>query len=162
MLTRAHSPAPSLWKTLAAAMLLMIGLCGPLAAQGTPESQSDAPSPTLARVFATWKARQDRIKSFYFCWNLRVALPKGYQFPNARGLAGVRRGNVMLNKDVEFTVPQLEWSGEGTDRSRSDFSEFVYSSADGWKETGRFRVMQNGFLTSRLHVPGHSAEAPTI
>jgi hypothetical protein len=141
----------------------MIGLCGPLAAQGGQESQSGARSPVLARVFDAWKARQERIKSFYFVWNLRVALPKGYKFPFARGLAGVRRGDVALgDKDVEFTVPQSEWSGEGQHRLRSDFSEFVYGGAEGWKETGRFRVTQDGILNSRFHVPTNSSEAPTI
>jgi thiol-disulfide isomerase/thioredoxin len=152
-----------LWKTLAAAILLMIGLCVPLAAQETQESHSGAGSPTLARVFASWKARQERIKSFYFVWNLRVVLPKGYQFPFARCLAGVRKGDVALDKDIEFTVPQSEWSGEGLDRLRSDFSEFVYSGAERWKETGRFRITQAGSLNSRLHVPTRSGEAaPTI
>ena len=163
MLTRGLSPAAVLSKTLAAAILLLVGLCGPLVAQGTQESRSSAASATLARVFAAWNARQERIKSFYFVWNLRVALPKGYKFPFARGLAGVRRGDDALgDKDVEFTVPQSEWSGEGLDRLRSDFSEFVYSGADGWKETGRFRVTQEGCLNSRFHVPTHSGEASTI
>src|SRR5580704_4229455 len=164
MLTRGLSPAAVLCKTLATATLLRIGLCGPLVAQGGQESESGARSPALARVFDAWKARQERIKSFYFVWNLRVALPKGYKFPFARGLAGVRRGDVVLNadKDVEFTVPQSEWSGEGLDRLRSDFSEFVYNGVEGWKETGRFRITQEGRLNSRLHVPTHSGEAPTI
>jgi thiol-disulfide isomerase/thioredoxin len=162
MLTRGLSPSAVLCKTLAAAILLMIGLCGSLAAQETQESHSSAGSPTLARVFAAWKAREERIKSFYFVWNLRVVLPKGYQFPFARGLAGVRKGDVALDRDVEFTVPQSEWSGEGLHRLRSDFSEFVFSAADGWKETGRFRITRLGSLNSRLHVPTRSGEAPTI
>jgi thiol-disulfide isomerase/thioredoxin len=151
-----------LWKTLAAAILLTISLCGPLAAQEIQENHSGAGSPTLARVFAAWKARQERIKSFYFFWNLRVILPKGYQFPFAWGLAGVRKGDVALDKDIEFTLPQSEWSGEGLERLRSDFSEFVDSGAEGWKETGRFRITQAGSLNSRLHVPTRSGEAPTI
>jgi hypothetical protein len=162
MLTRGLSPAPVLCKTLVAAILSMIGLCGPLAAQGTPEGQSAAKSPALARVFTAWHARQGRIKSFYFVWNLRVVLPKGYEFANVQGLAGVRKWDVASEKDVEFTVPQSEWSGEGLDRLRSDFSEFAPSGAAGWKETGRFRITRDGFLNSRLKVPTNSAEPPTI
>ena len=135
------------------------------------EPQLPATLPTLRKVFAAWKARQARIKSFYFAWNLRVALRKGYQFvpkgyrvPLARGLAGVRKGGDAIDaeKDLEFIVPQSEWSGEGLDRVRSDFSEFVYSSAEGWKETGRFRITQVGSLNSRLQVPARAGEAPTI
>jgi thioredoxin 1 len=162
MLNRGLSPASWLWKTLAAAMMLMIGLCGPLAAQTTPHSEAGTPSPTLARVFAAWKARQERITSFYFAWSVHGVFPKGYQFPNVRGLAGLRRGTGVVDKNVEFTIPQFEWSGEGPDRVRSDFSELTYSSADGWKETGRFRFIQNGFLASRLQVPKSSDQTPTI
>src|ERR1700690_1439703 len=110
MLTRGPLAASVLWKTLAAAILLMSGLCVPLAAQETEESHSGAGSPTLARVFAAWKVRQERIKSFFFVWNLGVVLPKGHEFPRGRGLAGIRRGNVTFDEDVEFTVVRSEWS----------------------------------------------------
>jgi beta-lactamase regulating signal transducer with metallopeptidase domain len=137
---------------------------GSAATQGVNEAQPAANSRTLRKVFAAWKAREERIKSFYFAWNLRVALPKGYEFPNARGLAGVDKRNVTLDKDndVEFTVPQSEWSSEGLERLRSDFSEFVYSAREGWKETGRFRITQSGSVNSRLHVPTRLREAPRI
>jgi beta-lactamase regulating signal transducer with metallopeptidase domain/thiol-disulfide isomerase/thioredoxin len=133
------------------------------ASPGADEPPSAGKSLTLEKVFAAWKARQERIKSFYFVWNLRVALPKGYRFPFTRGLAGVRREDVALgDKDVEFAISQSEWSGEGLERLRSDFSEFICSGAEGWKETGRFRITQAGSLNSRLHVPTRSGEAPTI
>jgi hypothetical protein len=135
------------------------------------EPQLAATLPTLRKVFAAWQAREERIKSFYFAWNLRVALPKGYQFvperyqfPFAGDLAGVRKGDVALDtaKDVEFTAPLSEWSGDGLDRLRSDFTDFLYSGVDGWKELRRCRVMRNGLLCSRLLVPAQAAEAPKI
>jgi beta-lactamase regulating signal transducer with metallopeptidase domain len=144
---------------------------GSAATQAVNEAQPAAKSRTLRKVFAAWEAREDRIKSFYFAWNLRVALPKGYQFvperyqfPFAGGLAGVRKGDAALDnaKDVEFTAPQSEWSGDGPDRLRSDFTDFLYSRVDGWKEIQRSRLTQNGILYSRLLVPAHSAEAPKI
>jgi thiol-disulfide isomerase/thioredoxin len=116
----------------------------------------------LSRVFAAWKARQERIKSFYFVWNVHAALPKGFRFANEPGLSGLRPGNTAFDRKVEFTIPQLEWSGEGPDRVRSDFNELTYNSADGWKETGRFRFIQNGFLCSRLQVPRATDETPAI
>jgi hypothetical protein len=171
MLTRGLSPAAALSKRLAAAILLLVGLFGRFVAQGGQESQSGVRLPTLDRVFAAWKARQERIKSFYFAWNLHVALPKGYQFvpegyqfPFAGGLAGVRKGDVALDtaKDVEFTAPLSEWSGDGRDRLRSDFTAFLYSGVDGWKEIQRSRVTRNGILNSRLLFPAHSDETPKI
>jgi hypothetical protein len=159
---RGLSPSAVLWKTLAAVLLATIGLCGPLAAQQVPKSDSRAESPTLARVFAAWKARQQRVKSFYFAWNVHVVLPKGYEPQGARGLAGVQTWGVANDKRLEFTIPQSEWSGEGTDRLQSDFSEIVLNADDGWKETGRLRITHNGALNSRLRVPTDSAVQPVI
>jgi beta-lactamase regulating signal transducer with metallopeptidase domain len=141
------------------------------ASEGADEPPPAAQTRTLERVFAAWKARQERIKSFYFVWKLRAAVPKGYQFvpegyqfPFAGGLAGVRKGDAALDtaKDVEFTAPQSEWSGDGPDRLRSDFTDFLYNGVDGWKETKRSRLTQNGILYARLLVPADSAEAPKI
>jgi beta-lactamase regulating signal transducer with metallopeptidase domain len=135
------------------------------------EPQLAAKVLTLRKVFAAWQAREERIKSFYFAWNLRVALPKGYQFvpehyqfPFSGGLAGVHRvdGAPDGGKDVEFTAPKSEWSGDGLGRLRSDFTDFVYSGVDGWKELRRCRVMRNGLLYSRLLVPAQPAEGPKI
>jgi beta-lactamase regulating signal transducer with metallopeptidase domain len=140
------------------------------ASEAADEPPSAAKTATLEKVLAAWKARQERIKSFYFAWSLRVALPKGYQFvpegyqfPFAGGLVGVRKGDVALDtaKDVEFTAPLSEWSGDGLDRLRSDFTNFLYSG-DGWKEIRRARLTRNGILHSRLLVPAQSAEAPKI
>jgi beta-lactamase regulating signal transducer with metallopeptidase domain len=137
--------------------------------------QSEEPQPaakllTLRKVLAAWQAREERIKSFYFAWNLRVAVPKGYQFvpegyqfPFSGGLVGLHKSDGALDgaKDVEFTAPKSEWSGEGLDRLRSDFTDFGYSGLDGWKELRRCRVIRNGLLQSRLLVP-QSTEAPKI
>ncbi len=143
--------------------------------QGTADPRTDAKSPTLEKVFAAWKARQERIKSFYFAWNVRGVLPKGYQFPLATGLFGVHRGSTIddrreikwvgvavdADKGAEFTVP-WEWSGEGLDRLRSDFSDLEYSREGGWKETKRYRITRAGDLNSLLKVPTGSTEPPSI
>jgi hypothetical protein len=162
MLIRGPSPSAVACRTVAAALLAMIGLCGPLAAQDAPKSDPGAESPTLSRVFAAWQARQERIKSFYFAWNVRAVLPKGYEFPGVRVLPGLRAWDVVSDKHVEFSVPQSEWSGAGSDRWQSDFSEIVYNADDGWKETGRLRITHDGTLNSRLRVPSDSAASPTI
>ena len=162
MLTRGLSPAAALSKRLAAAILAMVGLCGPLAAQGTQESLSGARSPALARVFAAWKARQGASNRSTLSGTCTPFCPRASALQMCAGLAGLRPGNIAFDKDVEFTILQSEWSGEGLDRVRSDLSELTYNGADGWKETGRFRFIQNGFLASRLQVPKVSDQTPTI
>ena len=146
------------------------------ASLGADDPRAGAKSPTLEKVFAAWKARQERVKSFYFAWNVRAVLPKGYQFPLTLGLFGVHRGDYSADpreikwvgvaldagKGALLTIPQWEWSAEGLDRLRSDFSDLEHSQEDGWKETGRYRVTRDGFLNSSLKVPTSSAEQPTI
>jgi beta-lactamase regulating signal transducer with metallopeptidase domain len=138
----------------------------PPAAKQTAEGPETpaAKSPALARVFGAWKARQERVKSFHVRWDLRIVRPQGYEVPAWAGLAGVTMGRVESGRDKEvaFTVRQLEWCGEGVDRLRSDFGEFVYGGAGGWKETGRFRLTHDGSLNSRLYVPVGSAKVPTM
>jgi beta-lactamase regulating signal transducer with metallopeptidase domain len=123
-----------------------------------------ANSPTLARVFAAWKARQERVKSFHVSWDLRIVLSKGSIIPSGWEVAGVRQRYVEIDdkKEVAFTVRQSEWWGEGMDRLRRDFGEFGYGGASGWKEISRFRLTRDGSLNSRLHVPTRSTEVPTM
>ncbi len=144
---------------------------GSAATQAVNEPQPAAKSRTLRKVFAAWEAREERIKSFYFAWTFHVALHKGHQtvpdgycFPFAGGLVLVDKGEgaVGVDKDVEFTAPQSEWSGDGFDRLRSDYTEFRHRAVDGWTETRRFRVTQDGILNSRLQIPVRSADDPWI
>jgi beta-lactamase regulating signal transducer with metallopeptidase domain/thiol-disulfide isomerase/thioredoxin len=135
------------------------------------EPQPAVNSRALRKVFAAWKAREERIKSFYFAWTFHVALHKahqavrdGYCFPFAGGLvlADKGEGAVGVDKDVDFTAPQSEWSGDGFDRLRSDYTEFRHRAVDGWTETRRFRVTQDGILNSRLQIPVRSADEAWI
>jgi len=122
-------------------------------------------SSTLARVFAAWKARQERVKSFHAVWDTRIVFPKGaYSFPLLRGLAGLRSAGAKLDgeRDLELTLRQSEWWGEGADRLRSEFGEVVYDDASGWKEQARFRLSHDGSLYSRLYVLANKSEAPTL
>jgi hypothetical protein len=70
-------------------------------------------SPVLARVFAAWKARQERIKTFHFVWDTRIELPKGaFRFSRGAGLAGMRTGQEFDGGTrLEFTFPRSEWWG---------------------------------------------------
>jgi beta-lactamase regulating signal transducer with metallopeptidase domain len=143
---------------------------------GSTASQSGEPQlaakvVTLRKVFAAWKAREDRVKSFYVAWTFHVALHKGHQtvpdgycFPFAGGLVLMDKGEGAVggDKDVEFTAPQSEWSGDSFDRLRSDYTEFRYRAVDGWTETRRFRLTQDGILNSRLQIPVQSADEPWI
>lgn len=112
-------------------------------------------SPILERVFAAWKARQERVNSFHFTWDTRVVVPKGFEFPDASTLAGLRTWGIEVDSDkgLEFTIPHSEWWGQGEDKFRSDIPDVVYDGANGWKQTARIRVVRNGSLHSRLETP---------
>ena len=83
----------------------MIGMSVPGSAHGTDEAPPVASSPTLARVFAAWKARQERVKSLHFNWEYRVAFPKGYNFPEAPVVGGLKADGVSIKSDgVHYTL----------------------------------------------------------
>ncbi len=69
-----------------------------------------------------------------------------FRIVRLRGLAGVDKGNVTLDKDndVEFTVPQSEWSSEGLDRLRSDFTEFRLQRGRGLERDWTFPYYPGG------------------
>jgi beta-lactamase regulating signal transducer with metallopeptidase domain len=115
---------------------------------------------TLERVFAAWKARQERVKSFHFSWTARVTLPKGYAPPSSDDplLAGLRTGENGPGRDVEMTIPQSEWWGDGESRFRSDIPVVGPSGANGGRQRSRIRVIQDGNLFSRLEVPVNPRE----
>ena len=163
---RAVQLAAVLRKVMVGVMLAASGLSSPVAASEHHEAEPGGQSKTLSRVFSAWRARQKRVRSFHFTWDLRIVLPKGaYAFPRGRrGLAGLRTWNVEFDGagHLEFTFPQSEWWGEGTDRSRSDFGQFEYSEASGWNEKARYRLTHAGSLNSRLHVPASPSEPPQI
>jgi beta-lactamase regulating signal transducer with metallopeptidase domain len=126
----------------------------PSAAEPIEKASAPQISPTVERIFAAWKARQRRVKSFHFTWDTRMVLPKGYEFPNQPVLAGLRtwQAEADSDKSLQFTIPQSEWWGEGDDRFRSDLSNVMYVGATGWKQTGRTRLIDNGQLHSRLDL----------
>ena len=64
------------------------------AADEGPKPRSEQSS-TLGRVFAAWKARQERVKTFHVVWDTRIVFPKGaFSLPLLRGLAGLRSAGV--------------------------------------------------------------------
>ncbi|HEV3415509.1 MAG TPA: hypothetical protein VG056_01795 [Pirellulales bacterium] len=122
----------------------------------------DAKSPTLARVFAAWKARQERVKSFHFTWDCRLSLSSGYDFPDTFVLAAVQARGEIGADNVLYTIPQSEFWGEGQDRYRDDFFMVSYSPPNTWKRGARIRNVIDGVMHSRLVVPLLSGEAPLM
>jgi hypothetical protein len=59
-------------------------------------------------------------------------------------------------------LSQSEWWGEGADRLRNDFGEFVPSDAGGWKEAGQLCVVADGSRHLRLRLPASADELPTL
>jgi thiol-disulfide isomerase/thioredoxin len=140
-------------------MAWSVGLCAAVdcpASERLPETKS----PTLARVFAAWKAREDRVKSFHFNWEYRVTLPKGFAFPEAPIIGGLKAVGVTIKSDgVHHTLPTSAFWGEGADRFRDDFSLVVCKGPNDWKPIERYSDTINGAKHARLKTPIGS-EAP--
>src|SRR5580704_10092847 len=144
--------------------LLFVTTCfvGLGAALDCPASErlTEAQSPPLARVFAAWKAREERVKSFHFTWEYRLAFPKGYRFPEAPVVGGLKAAGVSIKSDgAHDTMPRSELWAEGADRLRDDFSVVACGGASEWKPTERYSVTINGTKHTRVKVPIGSGES---
>ena len=120
----------------------------------------------LSRIFAAWKARQERVKSFHFVWESRIALPKGYAFPIYRDtplVGGLHdEGAAIGAESVEFTTPRSQLWVEGTDRIRDDSVELSFKGPKEWPETGRIRKLVDGMKVSRLEMPAAAGASPQL
>jgi beta-lactamase regulating signal transducer with metallopeptidase domain len=141
-----------------------VGKKAPAQAAPTEKGAEEEHSQALSRVLAAWKERQDKVKSFHFKWDTRVTIPKGYEIPRQFLLAGLATRFVDLDGDreIEITIPQSDWWGEGTERFRDDFTMLNFAGANRWTQAARTRFIQDGSRYSRLEVPVNSKELPWI
>src|ERR1700693_1931657 len=123
----------------------MIGSCGPLAPQGAQEGQPGARSPALARVFAAWRAREERVKSFHITWECRLSFPKGYVSPNSGPLVGgLRAPDIEMAESDTYTFPPSSYLCEGKDRIRGEHVEVGCNGPKDWKQQARGRAPVEG------------------
>jgi hypothetical protein len=120
----------------------------------------------LSRIFAAWQARQDRVKSFHFSWESRVALPKGYAFPiywDTPVVGGLHDGGAEIGAEsVEFTIPQSQLWVEGKDRIRDEYVELSFKGPKDWPQTARIRKLVDGMKVSRLEIPVAAGKSPQL
>jgi hypothetical protein len=132
------------------------------AVSGSPKAGAQ----TLSRIFASWKARQERVKSFHFSWNSKVAWPKDYAFPAYPDIpivGGLKvRSDLTSDQGVEFTIPQSEFWVDGKDRIRDEFFEVEFAGPKDWKQTARIRNIVDGTRISRLTMPIVAGAAPEL
>jgi hypothetical protein len=146
---------------LAASILCLVCLSAVSVAQEANQTASTATSPTLARVFADWKARQERVKSLHFTWDFRIELPKGYVFPDDPVVGGLNAAGVKIDADgVHYTMPPSEFWSEGPDRFRDEFFMVLCTGPNDWKQTARIRATIEGKRNTRLKLPIGSDEEP--
>src|SRR5271163_3442149 len=72
---------PRLWRASALARLVCCGVfassfVAAMAADPPASSSNGAQSPVVKRVQANWRARGERLTSFYFAWDSQSVLPK--------------------------------------------------------------------------------------
>ncbi|HET6327733.1 MAG TPA: thioredoxin family protein [Planctomycetaceae bacterium] len=160
MSQRVFCPERFWHRTLIFVTACLVGLC---AAVDCPASERlpEAKSPTLARVLAAWKAREDRVKTLHLTWEYRLALPKGYHFPEAPVVGGLKASGVAIkSEDVHQTLPPSEFWAEGANRVRDDFSLVVCKGPNDWKPSERISVTTNGAKHARSKTPIGSDAPP--
>jgi thiol-disulfide isomerase/thioredoxin len=141
----------------------MMGLSGVGLAHAADTSQPGASSPTLARVFAAWKAREERVKSFRFTWEYRLSFPKEYAFPDVPVVGGLKARGIRFNfAGVHYTMPRSDIWVAGTDRFRDEFSIVACGGAYEWKLTGECSVTINGSKHTRFNKPIGLDELPQV
>jgi hypothetical protein len=129
-------------------------------------SSPPAGSQNLSRIFASWKTRQERVKSFHFSWDSKIAWPKDYAFRRYQDnpvVGGWKvRGDLTGDQSVEFTIPQSEFWVEGKDRVRDEFFEVEFTGPKDWKRTARICNVVGGTTISRLTMPVVADESPEL
>jgi hypothetical protein len=120
----------------------------------------------LSRIFAAWRARQDRVKSFHCSWDSRVALPKGYAFPiymDPPVVGGLHDERAEIGAEsVEFTIPSSQLWVEGNDRIRDEYVELSFKGPRDWPQTARIRKLVDGMRVSRLEIPAAAGKSPQL
>jgi thiol-disulfide isomerase/thioredoxin len=153
----------NLAKTFACVSACLIGLAGLGLAHDADVARPGTGSPTLARVFAAWKARQERAKSIHFNWEYRLALSKGYRFPDAPVIGGLKASGVSIESDeVHHTLPSSECWVEGDDRFRDDFSVVLCRGPKQWTETERYSLTVKGAKHIRRKTPNGPGATPQV
>jgi hypothetical protein len=141
----------------------LIGLSGLGLAHGADASRPSAGSPTLARVFAAWKAREERVKSLHVNWEYRLTFPKAYSFPEAPVLGGLKAANVGIKPNgTEHVMPGSEFWAEGADRFRDDFSVVVCAGPKEWKPAERYSLTIIGTKHTRLKSALGADQPPQV
>jgi len=144
-----------------AVLLLFQMVAQPLAEAAPPGDSASERSRALTGILASWKARQERVNSFHFTWDSRVALPKGYLFGNAL-VGGLRAGDLEVDDPTEFSILNSSFWVEGKERIRDDFQEMRYLDSKDRRQTARIRKIVDGKTVSRLAMPLEPGQSPQL
>jgi beta-lactamase regulating signal transducer with metallopeptidase domain len=122
-------------------------------------------SEILDRVFAAWKARQERFKTLHVTWKSRLLLSKGYEYrePDPWPIAGMdpdeERFKVADRFECQLPASDL-WADE-QGRLRDDLTVVRSHFMKEPKPAVRVRSVVDGITHSRLVMP-ISNEAPLL
>jgi len=124
-----------------------------LFAAAAPDGSSGAAEPpheaaVLDRIFASWKARHDRVHTFHFTWDSRSTCKKGTE-----DFSSTSRPRALLDRDTVFEQSGVQLWVEGDDRmclvATPDFKIPQTASADRRRVVERWVVVGN--VTSVLN-----------
>jgi beta-lactamase regulating signal transducer with metallopeptidase domain len=121
-------------------------------------------SEILDRVFAAWKARQERFKTFHVTWKNRLLLSKGYLYEEFKWpIAGMDPDGERFKAADRFEcqLPESQLWGDERGRLRDDLTVVRSHALKAPRPVVRVRTVVNGITHSRLVTP-ISDEAPLI
>lgn len=135
-------------KVLVTAVLLAVVASSTIADDKAAIRPDDA-SATLKRIFANWKARADRVKSFHFVWDSRVGIPKGATDPFAH------HGDPLPKTfcEIKYSLRDTEFWAEGNDHFRYEFFKPSVHRDGSFDTKARHRITFDGTHYLVLSLP---------
>jgi beta-lactamase regulating signal transducer with metallopeptidase domain len=126
-----------------------------------PKSPSSAPPlatkgpalPTLERILANWKAREERTRSLYFAWERRTFFGEVADL-RSKGKAFSTRA------DARSRVVEFSFWAEGPDRCRFDSAPLASPQPAATPFAVKTHSVMNGATELSVEDPGNAAELP--
>jgi hypothetical protein len=123
------------------------------AAEKTPAATKGAALPTLERILANWKAREERTRSLYFAWERRTFFGEVADL-RSQGKAFSKRA------DARSRVIEFSFWAEEPDRCRFDETPLASLQPAATPFAAKGHSVMNGATALTVEGPSNAAELP--
>jgi len=123
------------------------------APEKAPATTKGAAVPTLDRILANWKARQERTRSLYFAWERRTFFGEVADL-RSKGKAFSKRA------DARSRVIEFSFWAEEPDRCRFDSTPLASPQPAATPFAAKGHSVMNGATAFSVEEPGYAADLP--